>query len=523
MTTLSPDAYKSIDSFETKYADTEVYKNSKTALTKYHKIVYAIHPNAFIKQLKINSLSIKNSSSRIFSIQNRYRFLHSVPPGIRLFLRTLFNKKLDSLAENQEFVGQFGIFKDVPCGKVYSWMVTANRTPRLSLLRYIPALIDVDNWNYIRRIFKDTSKLKLDLSELKGNPEQYPYSLYCNGLVALRFGKWEIMDKIFSDYNKLLLENDINSTLCRSLFADLTLKTRGDQYAWEVLNKYKFRENAQTDEIIISLLKIQALLTQNLVDEQAITELVADIQKRFRGKSDLSGDLKALNLLQKFICADLKPSSEFDIDIFKKTAYPHLHARLWLEAAARDKILQRNSIKIPDLIKASRSILISSAFRSDLFQKIISLELGYENLTPEQLSSRLNKILLELKPNATNSYPSLLMLLFTSEIFNHKLSGSQLAPFAKAYIVKCPIFSPLEEQFYDILYSSNPSKVLNYCQGFSPITFQKMYLWILAAAKEKRAGNSDKYIAELKSFRKNLRWTEQLLLDRFIQLIENCQ
>jgi hypothetical protein len=129
---------------------------------------------------------------------------------------------------------------------------------------------------------------------------------------------------------------------------------------------------------------------------------------------------------------------------------------------------------------------------------------------------------MELKPNATNSYPSLLMLLFTSEIFNNKFSPSKLAPFAKSYTVKCPIFSPLEEQFYKILSSSDSSKILDYCQELSPITFQKMYIWILAAAKEKKSGNADKYIAELKSFRKDLRWTEQLLLNRFIQLIENC-
>jgi len=522
MQELSPDAYKWIEEFQTKYSQTEVYKNSKTALAEYGKIVYTIYPDAFIKQLNISSLSQKSSNSRIFTIQNRYRFLYSVSTATRIFLRNLFFKKLSALAGNREFVGEFGIFKDVPCGMVYGWMATSNRPPKLSLLRYVPALIDVDNWNYIKRIFKDTAKLKLDLSELKGNPEQYPYSLYCNGLVALRYGNWEIMDKVFSDYNELLLKDDIDSTVCRSLFADFTLKTRGDQYAWEVLSKYKYKEAVQTDEIVIPLLKIQALLTQNPVNEPAISKLIDDIQKRFSAKPDLSGDLKALALLQRFICAGFEPSTAMDVDIFQKTVYPHLHARLWLEAAARDRILQRNSIKIPDLIKASRSVLTPSAFRSELFHKIIFLELGYKNLTPAQLSSHIKKILLELEPNATNSYPSLLMLLFSSEIFNHNFSASKLAPFAKAYIGKCPVFSPLEEQFYNILNEQDSSKVLNYCQLFSPITFQKMYIWILAAAKEKRAGNPGKYIVELKSFRKDLRWTEQLLLNRFIQLIENC-
>ncbi len=522
MKELSPDAYKSIEEFQTKYSQTKLYKNSKNALDGYLKIVYTIYPDAFVKQLKINSLSLKSSSSRIFTIQNRYRFLYSISTATRLFLRNLFINKLNSLAGNQKFAGKFGIFKDVPCGKVYGWMVTANRPPRLSLLRYVPALIDVDNWNYIQRIFKDTEKLKLDLAELKGNPEQYPFSLYCNGLVALRYGKWEIMDKVFSDYNELLIKDDIDSTTCRSLFADFTLKTRGDQYAWEVLDNYKFKEVVESNEIVIPLLKVQALLTQNPVNEPKIAKLIDDVKKRFSAKPDLSGDLKALNLLQKFICAEFKPSNNIDIDIFKKTAYPNLHARLWLEAAARDRILQRNSIKIPDLTKASRAVLISSAFRSDLFHKTICLELGYKNLTPSQLSSHINKILLELKPNSSSSYPSLLMLLFVSEIFNHNIPASKLAPFAKAYIGNCPIFSPLEKQFYNILEISDSSKVINYCQKFSPITFQKIYIWLLAAAKEKRTSNSGKYIIELKSFRRNLRWTEQLLLNRFVQFIETC-
>jgi len=290
----------------------------------------------------------------------------------------------------------------------------------------------------------------------------------------------------------------------------------------EVLNKYKFKETVQADEIVIPLLKIQALLTQNPVDEPAITKLIIDVQKHFAEKSALAPDLKLLNRLRQLICAEFKQSSDIEVDIFKGSAYPHLHARLWLEAAARDRILQRNSINIPDLIKASRAILAPSAFRSELFQKIINLDLGHKNLTPAQLCSYLDKTLMELKPYATNSYPSLLMLLFTSEIFNNKFAPSKLAPFAKAYTVKCPVFSPLEEQFHKILYSPEPSKILNYCQEFSPITFQKMYIWILAAAKEKRSGSADKYISELKSFRKDLRWSEQLLLNRFIQLIENC-
>lgn len=523
MTELSPDAYKCIEEFETKYRQTEVYENSQTALAGYRKIVYSVYPDAFVKQLKIDSLSQESSNSRIFTIQSRYRFSYSVPASSRISLRNLYLKKLASLTGDQEFAGKFGIFEDVPCGKIYGWMVAADIPPRLSLLRYIPALLDVDHWNYIKRLFKDKTKLMAGLSELKGNPEQYPFSLYCNGLVALRYGKWEVMDKIFSDYNELLLRDDIDSAICRSLFADFTLKTRGDQYAWEVLCNYKFKPVVKSDEIIISLLKIQALLTQNRLDEPTAAKLIDDTRKRFSATPGMGDDLRVLELLKKLICADFKPLTSIDRDIFKKTAYPHLHARLWLEAAARDRILLRNSIKISDLIEASRAVLTPSAFRSDLFHKIVSLELGYKNLTPAQLSSYINKILLDMKPNSTNSYPSLLMLLFVSEIFNHNFSPAKLAPFAKAYIYKCPIFSPLEEQFYTILADSDSSKVLNQCQEFSPITFQKMYIWILAAAKGKKDGHdAGKYIAELKSFRKDLRWSEQLLLDRFIELIEIC-
>ncbi len=122
---------------------------------------------------------------------------------------------------------------------------------------------------------------------------------------------------------------------------------------------------------------------------------------------------------------------------------------------------------------------------------------------------------------STNSYPSLLTLLFASELLNNKFPARKLAPLAKAYTVKCPIFSPIEQQFFNILYSSNPSKVLDYCQDFSPITFQKMYIWILAAAKAKQSGEEAKYLAELERFKKELRWTEQLILKRFTQLIQN--
>jgi len=522
MTKLDYAAYKSINNFKTEYANTEVYKNAKNALEDYQKIVYTIYPEAIADKLRIGSLSIKSSNAKVFSIQNRYRFLHSIPSRTRLFLRTIFNKKLSLLSKDQQFTGQFGVFNNVPCGKVYGWVISNSKRSKLSSLHYLPALLDVDNWSYIQRIFDEISKSQLTSPELKENIEYYPFYLYNTGLVALRYDKWEILDKIFSIFNELILRDDINSSVCYALFADLALKTRGDQYAWEVLNKYSFKKTSQTDEIIIPLLKIQALLTQNPVNELTIAKLVNSVQKHFSAHSALSGDLKALNLLRQFICADFKQDTDIKTDLFSQTAYPHLHARLWLEAAARDKILQRNSIKIPALIKASRAVLTSSTFRSDLFQKITSLELGYKNLTPAKLSENLAESLLELKPYATDSYPSILTLLFASQLFDYRLPAERLGSFAKAYIFKCPSFSPLEVQLCNILDSSNPLNVLNNCQKFSPANFQTIYLWMLAAAKAKRSSSAEIYILKLKSFQKELRWTEQLLVNRFIQLLENC-
>ncbi len=521
MAELNQMAYKSINDFKTKYADTGVYKNVQDILLDYQKTVYAIYLEAFVDQLQITSLSIKSSDSKVFSAQNRYRFLNSLASGTRIFLRTLFNKKLRLLSGDQEFAGQFGIFENVPCGKVYSWIMLSSKDTRYYPLRYVPAMLDIDAWNYIKRTLKKTPELKLDSLQIKENTKQYPFFLYSAGLVALRYGKWETLDKIFSNFKKLITPDDIDSSFRHALFADLALKTRCDQYAREVLDKYDFRKKTQTDEIIISLLKIQTLLTQKPLDEPAVAELISTTQKRFAANSALRGDLRVLTLLRQLICADFKQYSSIKTELFKQTTYPHLHARLWLEAAARDKILRRNSIKIPALLKACRSILTPSAFRSDLFHKITSLSLGYKNFTPAQLRRDLNKSLLELKPCATNSYPALLTLMFAAELFDRRLPAGKLNLFARAYTLQCPIFSPVERRFCDIPGNSDSLKILQSCQKFNPITFQKLYLWMLAAAKAKRSGDAGIYIKKLKSFRKDLRWTEQLFLDRFIELLEN--
>ena len=152
--------------------------------------------------------------------------------------------------------------------------------------------------------------------------------------------------------------------------------------------------------------------------------------------------------------------------------------------------------------------------KKDDRQKITWLNLGYRNLTPSQLSAKINESLAELKPCATASYPSLIILLFATELFNQQIVPKKLAKFAKDYSANSPMFSPTELQFANILRSSKPFKIISQNLRAYP-------LWMLAAAKAKRSGKANRYIERLKSFGKDLRWTEQLLVNRFIQLLEN--
>ena len=520
MAELNSMAYGSINKFQAKFATTEVYKKVQASLLDYQEIVYTIYPEGIVDRLKIASLSLASSDAKVFSAQNRYRLLNSIPSSIKISLRNLFNKKLHSLSGNKQFAGCFGIFDDVPCGKVYSWIVSSPENAKGSFMRKVPALLDIDGWTYIKHAFEKSGELKFESSQFQENTEQYLFSLYCTGLAALRYGKWDAVQKVFSAFRKFIPGNS-SSGIAYALLADLSLKLRDDQYSWEVLNKYRSGKSSQADEIIISLLKLQTLLARKPLDEIAVAKAIAAAEKYFAPHSSLHGDLKALALLQQFICAGFKPDTGISAALFSQTAYPHLHACLWLEAAARDKVLQRNSIKIPSLLKACRSVLTSSAFRSDLFQKITLLNLGYRNLTPVRLCREVDKSLSELGPCAANSYPALLTLLFASELFDRKLPVGKLASFARNYAIRCPVFSIVERQFPNILYSSRPAKILQNCLKLNPPTFQMIYLWILAAAKEKRTGREKEYILKLKSFRQDLSWTEELLVERFVELIEN--
>jgi hypothetical protein len=511
--------WKSIKDFKSKYGNTQVYGTIKNTLLDYQDTVSGIYLEAVMENLKIKSLSPEDDCAKIFSAWNRYGLLNSVPSETRIFLRGLFNKKLKSLLGDREFEGQFGIFKDVPCGKVYGWL-TVPQPAKVPYPHYIPAFLDIDNWIYLKRIiFKKPSQLKSDFAKLKEDYVSYPFILYSTGLAAQRNCEWKVTDMVFSDYNELIAKNDADVSVC-ALFANLALKSRGNQYVRKILDKYKFKATPETKEIIITLLKIQALLNWNPVNELAVDKLISNARKHFSDTNGLENDLKLLERLRRFVCAEL-PDSEISPDIFRRTAYPYLHARLWLEAAARDKILQRNSINIPALLNAAVSIQTASVFRSDLFRKTAFLELASKNLTPSELRDKLNDKLLNLKPCASDSYPTLLILLFSAELFDGRLKAEKLSRNAADFVFNCPVFSPAERGFPNILRSPDPLKTLDQCQDFSPPPFQEACLWILAAARAERSGEIEKYTAKLKLLRKNLNWTELLLIDSWMELLEN--
>ncbi|MFA6717079.1 MAG: serine/threonine-protein kinase, partial [Victivallaceae bacterium] len=144
-------AWKSIKNFKSKYGGTQVYGTVRETLLDYQNTISGIYPEAVIERLKIKSLSMKDVAARIFSAYNRYAFLSCVPAETRTALRKLYNKKLKTLAGNRDFDGQFGIYKNVPCGKVFGWLADS-RALKSPHPRYVPAFLDVDNWNYLNRV-----------------------------------------------------------------------------------------------------------------------------------------------------------------------------------------------------------------------------------------------------------------------------------------------------------------------------------------------------------------------------------
>jgi hypothetical protein len=533
---LNPAAYRTMQAFIRKYSKSEVYKSTKGLLTEYSKITAAIYPEGITQRLRLEDLGEDSPNGRIFSAFIRYGYVIGVPLNIRASMRSLYKKKLGKLSGQNSFTGQFGIFSEVPCGLIFGWMTVDRKKRGFLTLKSLPALIDIDNWNLARRIFRKISKGNLKVSEIGGEARYYPYFLYNTGLAALRYCRWKIMDDVFADFKKLIDKSKDNPEVAdavsiRALLADLALRNRGDSYAWEVLKGYEFgnNENINAREIIITLLKIEALLARTPVNELEVSKVINDAARRYSKIEELQDDLALLEKLRKLICAnpDIQYGSSrvFYIknkaDLLKKATYPNVHARLWLEAAARDKLLHRDSLDLTVLIKASRSVLTASAFRSELFKKITLLEIAHESFTPETLRVALNESLSELKPCATESYPALLTLLFTAELLDYRLPVRKLSWFARNFSGRCPVFSLLDRRINSLLSSSDPLKVLEGIDDFYPTASREMYLWILAAAQAKRSGNPAACMLKLQTLKKKLRWSEQLLLVRWIQLLEN--
>lgn len=126
---LNPAAYRTMRAFIDKYSRSGVYKRTKDLLAEYSKITAAIYPEGVAQRLRLQDLGEDSSDHRIFSAFIRYGYVMGVPLNVRASMRTLYKKRLDSLSGQQKFVGQFGIFSDVPCGNVFSW-ISADRKKR---------------------------------------------------------------------------------------------------------------------------------------------------------------------------------------------------------------------------------------------------------------------------------------------------------------------------------------------------------------------------------------------------------
>jgi tRNA A-37 threonylcarbamoyl transferase component Bud32 len=521
MAELNQMAFSSIKKLKSEYSSTEVYKNTQGILADYQKKTCAIFPEAFMDKLNLDAVTLKDPDAKVFSAHIRYSFINATPYGMQEKLRNVFNEKLRRLFESEQFSGRYGIFDDVPCGKVYSWiMADAKKVKPPSFASYLPAFVDIDGWAYIKRYFAKNKDFDFSKTIIGKSPADYPFVLYSTGIIALRWQEWVMLEKVFSAF-KNFYAKDKSSAYCAALYADLALKARYDTLAWEVLNQYQFKGKAQQEELLIVILRLQALLTQDDVNEVLIAEVIASAGKYFAGNDDLKRDRKILEQLGKLICSGFQTEIKMNADFIKDANYSNFYARLWLEAVARDKILQRNSIDIASVIQACTKVAGDSAFRSSLFYKIQCMNIGRNNFTPSGLRKSITEILSELKPASSASYPGFLTLLFTSYLFDKKYPPEKLAYFASEYISRCPLFSLLERKMIAILSSKSSGEKLINSENIAPLSFQKVYLWMLISAELWREGKGEKGVKKLKSFRKELRWTEKLVLDRFISLLEN--
>ncbi|MDD5698086.1 MAG: serine/threonine-protein kinase [Victivallaceae bacterium] len=519
MSELNPAAYGLLHEFKNKYAATAVYREVRESLENHQERAAALYPEAAVERLRLASLSVQSPDDRVFAAAARYSDLECVPVETRTLLRTLTDKKLRHLADDRHFAGEFGIFRDVPCGKIYGWLTPASGNLRPPPYCF-PALMDVDAWNQLRHCLGSRPDLEFDSPRWRENAGYYPFLLYGAGLAALRCGRRVILNQVFAVYQELVLNPEAPDATGYALAASLALKMGNIDSARKILAQYRPKTTPPNEAILIPLLQLRVLLAGNPVDETAVAELIAAVRKQFAAVPALSNDLKLLERLELLICAGFERPNSLPPEFFRQSTYPHLHAVLWLEAAARDQLLRRSSIRIPALLQGCRSILTPSAFRSELFRKITELNLARRPFTPEQLCRELNSSLAELKPCATDSYPALLTLRFAAELFAGCTPPEQLAGLADKFIFHCPVFSPAESRFRDILRVPSPAKVLEECRKYRPPADQMFPLRLLAAVRATRPDEIKAYILKLKSCLPGLSWTERLLAGRFIELLE---
>ena len=522
MKELNQMTYNGINSFISEHSKTEVYKSVKTELENYQATLAPIYLEAVINKLKINSLTIKDDYGKIFAAQNRYRFLSRMSKRSRKNLKELYRKTISLLAvKNEMNEGEFGIFDYQPCGSVYHWIMSESKKAGYNSLCYIPALIDVSSWSYIAHSMKKIPlSNKLFPPQVMEKTKQYPFFLYNVGLAATRLNKIRVLEKVKLEFTALMKTPEANY-YSYALAADLALQNKQNSSAWRILNKYSFDEKLNDNEIIIPLYKIQCLLTQKPLKELAVAKFIDSTREQFADNAMLAVDVMVLGELKKFICAEYRHNTRIPADLFSKTRYPHLHARLWLEIAARDRLLQRNSINTSSFMKACHSALAPSAFRSALYKQMTYFSMVDKLSTPAEMIRQVNSKLTNMASYTPESYPSLLTMLFVYEALECKAKVNKLAPYARAFSHNCPVFSATERQFSRILGNSETDRILEMSENANRNGTQTFFLYMLASAKAKHNKTPDRYSKKLKSLQKNLSWTEELLLKRFIQVINN--
>ncbi|MDD5728615.1 MAG: hypothetical protein PHV59_08635, partial [Victivallales bacterium] len=529
---FKPGAIEALETFAGKYSGSGVYRLTEALLPEYRGIIAAFYPEGVVERLKLETLTAASPESRIFSAFTRYGYVEGLPLSLRKILRNLFWKKLRGFSGELEFSGSFGIFTDVPCGRIYAWLAAGLKKNEYLTVKALPGWLDTDNWNFVKLIFRESARENYTVPESVENSRCRAYFLYNIGLVAIHYCRWKIVDKVLTDLKTLSTAEATaaDSWINDVLTGDLALRAHRQSYVDDVLNKYKAGNlKAPADaELLILLLRLQVFLRRPAVVETAVSDAIAAVRPRLVRNKKLTRDVELLEKLRQFICADFETAPgnggiAITPEWFKGAAYPHLHAGLWLEAAARDRLLYRNSVDMAKLLDASRAVLTPSAFRTELFNGICRLELASGPFTLGRLRNDVNRILSEPQPCATRSYPGLLMLLFASAIPDYPQPLPAFAGLAGRFSAKCSVFSPVDGKFSVLLTAPDPLKILDENEKLQPLASQTMYLWILAAARAKRSGNFAAYKPKLEALAGELCWSERLLLRRSVELLKNFE